>query len=218
MRLLLTSNGLTNTAVDRALEALLDKPVSESAIVFVITAANPFRENKSWLVDDLRNVKRQGFAAFDIIDIAGLPPQDSVRRMEDADAIMFGGGDAFYLMDQLERTGIGARLPELLQSRVYVGISAGSIVAGPDLDMSSHCETWGVKGSEPAGRSGLGLTKVRVRPHFESALFPEMTEENISPIAANVNGPVYALDDQTALVDCDGTLDVAGKGRWVIFD
>lgn len=217
-RLLLTSNGLTNTSLDRALEALLDKPVAQCSAAFVVTAANPVREDKGWLVDDLRNVKRQRFAEMDVFDIAALDPADSIERFESADVIVFGGGDAYYLLDVVEKSGLREPLLGLLDERVYVGISAGSIMAGPDLDMSSHCETWGLKGTGAAGRSALGLTPVRVRPHFESAKFPDMVEENIAPIAKSVGGVTYALDDQTALVDCDGQLDVAGKGRWVRFE
>lgn len=54
-------------------------------------------------------------------------------RLQLADAIVMGGGDAGYLVNRFHQSGVAKALPGLLDERLYVGISAGSIVAGPDI-------------------------------------------------------------------------------------
>jgi len=59
MKLLLTSNGLSNKSIAKALFDLVGKPPSETTIAFIPTAMNPGRGEKDWFVDDLYNIKNK---------------------------------------------------------------------------------------------------------------------------------------------------------------
>lgn len=48
-------------------------------------------------------------------------------QLEDADVFIFEGGNSFYLMEWINKSGLSLVLPELLKTKVYVGV-AGSIV------------------------------------------------------------------------------------------
>jgi dipeptidase E len=121
MKLLLTSNGLSNASIADTLEQLVGKPRKEIKIAHIPTAAFPEddskHETKGWLVDDLYRIKE--FAGFvDIVSLADLSPDEVVKRLEYADVIFVGGGNAFYLSYWMERSGLFDKLPELLQTRV----------------------------------------------------------------------------------------------------
>lgn len=128
MKLLLTSAGFTNKSIINALKELSDKPLGKTKLVFVPTAANVEEGDKVWLINDLVNCKKVGFESINIVDISVLPKDVWAKRIVDSDILMFGGGNTFHLMYWLEKTGLKHRIRSLLNSRIYVGISAGSMV------------------------------------------------------------------------------------------
>ncbi|KKR95504.1 MAG: hypothetical protein UU45_C0001G0099, partial [Candidatus Levybacteria bacterium GW2011_GWA2_41_15] len=65
MKLLLTSCGNANKSIEKALLELLGKPFKKANLTFVPTAANVNEGDKSWLLNDMNNFKKLGFASFD---------------------------------------------------------------------------------------------------------------------------------------------------------
>ncbi len=53
-------------------------------------------------------------------------------RFDAADVMFFGGGSNYHLMRWINRSGLAKLLPEYLKSKVYVGVSAGSMVTSKD--------------------------------------------------------------------------------------
>lgn len=231
MRLLLTSGGLLNGSIKQSFADLLGKPYGESGCIFVPTAANPEAGHKDWLVNDISASFELGWKHYDIVDIAAmasLPKERWLPRFEQADAVIFGGGTSFYLSYWLEQTGLMTALPGMLNSKVYVGISAGSMVACHSLRVASEAlERFGeLKDDEydelgPKGQSSaktLGLTDFVVRPHLNSPEFPKIKEPFLRKIAATLPVPMYAIDDQTALKVVDGQVEVVSEGAWRLFE
>ena len=157
-----------------------------------------------------------------------LPKERWLPRFEQADAIMFGGGTSFYLSYWLEQTGLMTALPNMLKDKVYVGMSAGSMVACHSLRVASEApERFGeLKDDEydelgPKGQSSsktLGLTDFVVRPHLNSPEFPKIREPFLRKIATTLTVPMYAIDDQSALKVVDGRVEVVSEGVWRLFE
>ena len=133
MRLLLTSGGLTNETLRYAVSSFSTKPIR---IAFIPTAANVKEGEKSWLINDFVNCQKLG--PVDIIDIAAIDKKLWLPRLEYATVIVMGGGSSSYLLEQIKKSGLQQELPALLEKRLYVGISAGSIVACKTLQISSE--------------------------------------------------------------------------------
>ena len=57
MKLLLTSAGLSNKSIIKALKELTEKPFNELKLAFIPTAANVEEGDKDWLIRDLINCK-----------------------------------------------------------------------------------------------------------------------------------------------------------------
>ncbi len=70
MKLLLTSAGITNSAIGSALQDLVGKPLTELSIIHIPTAATLYDDDKSWIIDDLVNLKNCTFKSIDILDVA----------------------------------------------------------------------------------------------------------------------------------------------------
>lgn len=218
MKLLLTSSGLTNKSISDALFDLVGKPAKETTIVFIPTAMNVARGDKSWFITDLHNILEQGFKFIDIVDISALPKEVWQPRIEAGDVLFFSGGNTSHLMRWLKESGLDLLLPELLKSRIYVGVSAGSIVTNPTLATSSkdkkiyYEETFDYRSEE-----ALNFVDFYIRPHFNSVDFPHANKENIEQIAKDSEKPVYAIDDQSALKVVDGTIEVISEGEYLKF-
>ena len=216
MKLLLTSSGLTNQSIAKALFDLVGKPASETNIVFIPTAMNVGRGDKSWFITDLHNIQKQGCNFVDIVDISALPKDIWQPRIEVGDVLFFSGGNTSHLMYWLKQSGLADKLPELLKTRVYVGVSAGSIVTNPSIAVSSedkkiyYEEKFGYK-SEDA----LHFVDIYTRPHYNSADFPNARKEFIEKVAKETQLPVYALDDQSALKIVGDEIEVITEGEYL---
>lgn len=226
MKLLLTSGGITNKSIARSLRKLLGKPFNKSKLVFIPTAANISPEDKQWLINDLNNVQKLGFKEVGILNIDATPSEKVWRpRLEKADVILFGGGNTYYLLRWLKQSGLGKALPKLLKSRVYVGISAGSIVAAPTLKLSSRTSRdffkkfyRGEPEESPVIEEGLGLVNFHVRPHLNSPGFTDSKKKYLAKVAKEVDEPIYAIDDDSAVEVADGKIRMISEGKYVVFN
>ncbi len=197
-----------------ALQSMLDKPISSCNLVFVITAANLETGDKDWLINDLWNCKQAGFAV-DVIDIALLPLEEIKSRMDWADVIMFGGGDTYYLLEWTEKSGLKKILPELLKSKVYAGISAGSMITAPNI-RTTFVQLFDE--DKPGVIEGLGIVDFNFRPHFGSEHFPRVNKENMDRIAKEIGEPIYVADDMTAVKVVDGKAEVVSEGKYLVYN
>jgi dipeptidase E len=231
MKLLLTSNGLANTSIKNALEDLVGKPRKETKIAFIPTAGfaedDEKHEPRDWLADDIYNVKE--FCGFiDIVSLADLPKQKMLERLEYVDVIFVGGGNTFYLSYWMEKSGLFDELPRLLETRVYAGISAGSMISTKSIRTASQAilnpkkfydKEYDELGPEErsAGKSAQ-LVDFVIRPHYNSKTFPQVSGDFLELIAKDVKVPLYALDDQSALKVIDGKVEVISEGVWKLYE
>jgi dipeptidase E len=231
MRLLLTSNGITNLTIRRALEELLARPVGEAAVTFIPTAIYAMPDGGSYGWEVMQEQARTGWGSVNILELTALPSLDSghwVPALEQADAILVGGGNTPYLSFWMQESGLAGILPELLHTRVYVGMSAGSIVAAHSMHVNRpKLEKTGIYDDDQYGDSApigagsdttLGLVPFTVRPHLDADYFEHVTAADMQRQARLAPVPLYAIDDQTAIVFDDGRTTVVSEGRWRLFD
>lgn len=215
MKLLLTSAGLSNPTIAKALEELLGKSAKGVNLAFIPTAANIEPGEKSWLIEDLNNFQKYGYLV-DIVDISAIDKDIWLPRLQVADVLFFGGGNTAYLMYWLKKSGLETELPSLLKSKIYAGISAGSCVAGPTIE--NPVQNLFGETNENAIETGLNLVNLQVVPHLDSPNFEKIRESFIEDASKQVTEPVYALDDNSALKIIDGLVEVISEGKYLEFN
>ncbi|MEK9181643.1 MAG: Type 1 glutamine amidotransferase-like domain-containing protein [Patescibacteria group bacterium] len=219
MKLLLTSGGITNPTIAKALIELAGKSASEINIAFIPTAMNPTENDKSWFIDNLYQLKEQKYKMIDIVDISALPRWNWQPRLEGADVLFFSGGTSQHLMRWLEESGLKELLPELLKTRVYVGVSAGSVVASPTLALSNKEKTlWYKEKFGYEAKEGLGFIDFYIRPHLNATKHPQSSKEVLKKIAQEIPQTIYGIDDQMAIKMVDGKMEVIGEGEYIVFN
>lgn len=219
MKLLLTSGGITNKSIAKALFDLIGKKPQNTTLVFIPTAANVEAGNKGWLINDLVNLKKQNFKVIDIIDISALPKDIWLPRIKRADVLFFEGGNTTHLMYWIKKSGLIKLLPNLLKTKVWVGVSAGSIVTNPALTLSNqdkkiyYEENFGYRSEE-----ALGLVDFYIRPHLNSSFFPHASKKNLEKVAKEVSETIYGIDDNSAIKVVGNKVKVVSEGEWVVFN
>ena len=218
MKLLLTSTGLRNQTQRDALHNLLGKPFASANVVFVPTASLAEPGDHSWFVADLNRLYGLGWREFDILELNGLPRQMVLDRLMHADVIYVEGGSHYHLARSITGNGLAGGLLHALEDRVYVGVSAGSMIFSRNLNEHSadiigdaaDLHVLGATTLDPP----LGLFDWYLKPHLYSPDFPERGDDWADRIAAQAEFPIYFIDDETAIrVDGDQT-DIVSEGRW----
>lgn len=216
MKLLLTSAGFANKTIVEGLRRLVDKPFKELNLAFVPTAANVEDGDKGWLLDDYANIKALGFTCVDIVDISALPRDIWEPRLKQADILMFSGGNTFYLMHWVEKSGLKDLLPELLKTKIWVGVSAGSCITGPTIYNS--VQNLFEEKLEFNQKVGLGLVNFQFIPHLNSDYFSKIRKEYLEVAAQKITDPIYAVDDQSAVVVNGDKIEVVSEGKYLILN
>ena len=217
MKLLLSSNGFANQKIASALFDLVGKKPEDTSLVFIPTASNIETGDKDWFIDDLINIKKQGFKSVSITDISAVPEDIWRPQMEEADVLFFEGGNTYHLMRWINQSGLIKILPELLKTKVYMGLSAGSMVTAPDLILRLSQVIYG-EDMEEEPMEGLNLVDFYFLPHLNSPYFPARMEENLRKAMKDITKKTYMLDDQSALKIVDGKVEVIGGGKYLEFN
>ena len=127
--------------------------------------------------------------------------------MRAADVLLVDGGDATYLCHWMRQSGLAALLPSLPQM-VWAGVSAGSMVMTPRI--GKDFVEWP---AAPDDRT-LGVVDFSIFPHLGHEMMPENTLAAAEKWAVEVEGPSYAIDDQTAIKVTEGGVEVVSEGQW----
>ncbi|OGN19675.1 MAG: hypothetical protein A2910_03740 [Candidatus Yanofskybacteria bacterium RIFCSPLOWO2_01_FULL_39_28] len=218
MKLLLTSDGITNKSIAKALFDLVGKKPEDTSLVFVPTASNVEKGDKEWLINDLINLKKQNFKQIDIADISAVDKTIWLPKMEEADVLFFEGGNTYHLMRWVNKSGLAEELPKLLEARVYVGVSAGSMIMGPDLALHQSQILYGEDLQEKENMTGLNFVDFYFFSHLNSPHFNLRKEEIIKEAVKDMKEKVYAMDDNSALKIVDGKIEIISEGKYMIFN
>jgi dipeptidase E len=219
MKLLLTSGGLSNNSIISSFKKLTEKPFNELNLAFIPTAANIEAGDKTdWFIKDLEICKNLSFKSIDLVDISALPKKIWTKRLEESNVIMVEGGNTYHLMYWVKKSGLEKLLPELLKTRVYIGISAGSMIMAPDIASSSSEKGIVEAIGEKIEDKGLGFVNFLVEPHINSPYFPDLTFENFEMQSKKVEFPIYALDDNSAIEVIDNKITLISEGNWKKFN
>jgi dipeptidase E len=217
-RFLLTSSGITNPTLQQALAELLGRPFAEAAVVYIPTAALADPGDHAWLLGAMNRVHALGWREFDVLDLNGLPPHVVADRLRHADVVYVEGGNHYHLARSVTRNGLADVFLQALETRVYVGVSAGSMIFSRHLTTHS-AEVIGdvadlhlldVDTIEPP----FGLFDWYVKPHLHSPDFPERDDAWADRITARADFPIWFIDDDTAIRIRGDALDVVSEGSW----
>lgn len=139
--------------------------LAKAPLAYIGTAAEK-SSDQTWRAPNRAALVAAGFQPHDYT-ITGKESVALRRDLAGFPILLFEGGDPFYLLEQMQKTGTTDTIRELARARVYIGFSAGATIAGPDISPARHDpnDTF----PQLTDTRGLGLVDVVVLNHWGSA-------------------------------------------------
>ena len=164
----------------------------------------------SWVQEDHDGLNNNGFETFDYT-ISGKNHEQIKADLKDVDVLYISGGNEFYLKEKSNENNFGDIVRYLVNKGViYIGTSAGSIIAGKDispLQQLSDLKTL----RKPIDTSGFGLVNFTILPHWGSIDFKTrwlsdesfnyMYKDNIPLIGLNNHQYIEVIGDAWKIID-----------------
>lgn len=228
MKLLLTSNGITDPAIERAFSEMIGERTGLK-LAIIPTASDPIewvpekegsKEYVAKLIrpNDVEERKGEDYLyfknkGFDVI-IADLKedPEILKKKLGSVDVIDVPGGDVNYLLNWAKKSKLDTYLKELLDKGVvYIGTSAGVGLLNPDIGL-----TWWEPGMS-SDHVGLGIVDFVVVPHQKEEDTLKNEEHLINRkkyLQSVINFPwnVYLLQDGQAIKVIGDKVEHIGLG------
>lgn len=183
---------------------LVDKNLK--TILFIDTAAE-LEEHKEggWLFDDLRSLEKQGYTV-ERYTVSGKTRESISNKVDDFDIIYMCGGNTFYLLQQLQRTGSLEIIKNKVEAgKTYIGTSAGSLIASTDITPAERIDSR-EQAPDLIDTKGLDLVDFLLMPHWGSEHFRDLYLERRLEKLYTVEHYKYLLlnDNQYVHVNSDG--------------
>lgn len=152
---------------------LIKEEIENKKVVFIPTAS--INEGYTGYVGSARKLFKKMGANLTEIDISKEDFKTIEAVFEEMDVIYFTGGNSFFLIDQLRKTGVDKLLKkELKKGKLMIGESAGSVICAPSI---SYIEIMDKKPEyySQIDDNGLNLIDFYVLPHYLTSPFKKIT-------------------------------------------
>jgi dipeptidase E len=207
--LLLTSAGMQ---MKKEITKLLQKPAYDITVVFISTAAKS-AENLDYLRMDWNIMRDEMGFNVEEYDIEGKKEDEVMKELEFKDIIYVEGGNTFYLLKAMRECNFERVIKKLLKmGKVYVGSSAGSIVAGRSIQTA---EWIGDRNTvHLKDLRGLNIVPFDIFCHYRPE-YAEIIKQKIKNPKKRAKRLKIITDQQAILVQGKET-DLIGEGNAII--
>lgn len=200
----LTSN-LTNVISD-----LMSRLGTKAAKVAIIKTATELNENSDYYFLDKKTLEAQeNFSTFEYT-LTGKSEEQLRKDLEDVDIIYVAGGNVFHLLLGAQKCGFSKLLREhLAAGKIYIGQSAGSIIAGPDTLPACRDDLL-AKVGKIDDFAGFGIVDFIVLPHwgrpdkkeaYQGERFENTFNEDYKYLLLNDYQYVICTGDKISVID-----------------
>ncbi|MDR1204348.1 MAG: Type 1 glutamine amidotransferase-like domain-containing protein [Peptococcaceae bacterium] len=137
--------------------------------VFIPTASKP--EKMAFYVgSDKKALARLGMVV-DELDVSETAYGETAERIAAADYVFVGGGNTFFLLRELKRSGADKLIVEhVRKGKLYIGASAGSMILSENIGYVKHMDSPAAAPDLNGDFSALAVVDFCVVPH--AANFP----------------------------------------------
>lgn len=185
----------------------LPKNPSLTKVAFIPTAGDLYSE-KPWIDDDRNKLIELGFRVFDL-DIKNQKVDFLKEKLNDADIIFVAGGNTTYLLQQMQKSNCLNLIKEkILNGTVYIGSSAGSILAGPNIEFDRYYADSDDELISLNSYESLNLVNFVVLPHANKQTYLDVHQKIINDFKNKYNfellkdnQAIIVIDDKTKLIE-----------------
>lgn len=144
--------------------SLIKEELNNKRVAFIPTAS--LHEGYTGYVRSARKLFKKLGSQIIELDISTATYSTTKEVLENSDIIYFTGGNSFFLIDQLRKTGTDKLLKqELAKGKLMIGESAGAIVCAPTITYIEQMDKK-PKNYSQEDDAGLNLIDFYVLPHY----------------------------------------------------
>jgi dipeptidase E len=148
-------------------------------VVFIPTAGN-VETDKTYIDRDKAALIDLGLTV-DELDVSTADKEDIKKKLADADMIYVEGGNTFFLLQELKRTGTDELIKEQIKKgKLYIGCSAGSIIASKNIEYVGLIDNVELGPELNGDYSALDIVDFYIVPHITTIIFLESTKNAIN--------------------------------------
>ena len=177
--------------------------------VTLIPTASLVDEVNSYLLAAKVALVKAGLV-IDELDVSSASREEIVSKLERGDYIYVSGGNTFFLLQELKRTGADLLIAEQVRAgKCYIGESAGSAILAPSIEYIKALDEVSAA-PELASYAALGLVDFYPLPHYRNEPFAEAVEQVLKE-----HGQVLALrpfSNNQAIVVSGGHAELQTSG------
>ncbi len=199
--LLLSSSGFLATN-----PKVFDKPFKDIKTAYITTASKSvpstayIERHKQFYKDNNYNIEE--------LDIDGKTESELEKILSGYEAVFVEGGNSFYLLKSIRESGFDKVITKFLpKGLIYIGVSAGSYVACPTIEMALWKHQDKYNHHDLTDFTAMNLVPFLVTVHFKEE-YRDILKEKIS----KTNYPVRVLNDEQALLIEDNDIKLIGNG------
>jgi len=144
--------------------------------VTLIPTASLVEEVNSYLLAAKDALVKVGLV-IDELDVSSASRDEIVSKLERGDYIYVSGGNTFFLLQELKRTGADLLIAEHVRAgKCYIGESAGSAILAPSIEYIKALDDVSAA-PDLESFAALGLVDFYPLPHYRNEPFAEAVEQ-----------------------------------------
>ena len=176
-------------------------------ITFISTASLP-EEVKFYVAAGKEALEKLGLLV-DELEISTATKEEIAGKLQGNDYIYVTGGNTFFLLQELKRTGADKIITEQIKSgKPYVGESAGSIALSRNIEYVKDMDDL-TAASTLDSFSSLGLIDFYPLPHYTNFPFKEAVENIISNYSGKIE--LCPISNTQAIIVNESEFEVLSK-------
>ena len=180
-------------------------------VVFIFTAKN-LEKVPFFVVSDKNTLENLGLIV-DELEVSRASQVEVENKIANADYIFVAGGNTFFLLQELKRTGAVKVIAEHInKGKMYLSTSAGSIIVSKDIEYIKHFDSIKAAPKLKNDFSALGIIDFHIVPHCTS--FKKATEKILAEYSEKID--LRPIHDKQAIIVKDNQVEIVeliGKAK-----
>lgn len=182
--------------VTKLFETFAKEEIKEKTVSFIPTASIP-EKMKFYVSSAKKSFEKMGLIV-DELEITKLTNDEITYKLRHNDYIYVSGGNTFYLLQELNRTGAGKIIIEQINAgKLYIGESAGSMIVSPNIEYVKDMDDCR-KATDLESFSALNIIDFYPLPHHTNFPFAKAVKKIITKYESSLN--LYPISNSQAIL------------------
>jgi len=205
MAIILLSESQNNSNIE-LLNTIKDKLKGIEEIAYIPSASDPGLLNYNNYVKgffESVGIKEMNYLGLE----DGEYKSDTLDQLQKAKAIFLSGGNTFNFLYWLRKRNLLGPLKEFSKTKIFIGVSAGSILLTPNIGISKD----GNEILKLTELDSISAVDFYFRPHFTNTIEDIQHIKNFVKNHSKENiKPVYAVNDASGIIVDEGEINLYG--------